>query len=716
MESLHEAHFILSTLSLLSLLFISIFTYIIAKKMSFPYTVLLVLVGLLLVPVSQTQIFSYIDDFKLTPNILFYVFLPILLFESAYNINYKQLLRNKASILSLAVVWLLISASLIAGILYFLFPLFGLHIPFLVCLLFWGLISATDPVAVLSIFKTIGAPRRLALIFEGESIFNDGTALAFFLVVLGIILEGNISWMWIFSGIGSFFSMMFGGVIFGIFMGILFSKILEHIKNNESVEIGLTIIMAHLTFILSELIGEYIFIGDFHFQVSGVIATAIAGITIWNYGRYKISPKVEESIERFWIFFAFVANSLVFILLGLILSDLKVNFSDFILPIFVVIFVVMAARAASVYLPLWLVNRLGVEENIPLTWQHLLSWGSLRGALAIMMVYLIPAQGQEGYEALMAFQESVGWDYSFSIRDFIMVITIGSIMFTLFIKATTISFFMKRMGVDTLHEIEEFEYQEGKILMNLKVLEKLSAIEEKGYINKQEHNELRQKYEKDLAWAVASIKNLEKQDAENAKNVITSALTFHALGIEKQYLKDLYFYHEVDEYNFKIIFNKITRQIDRMELGLPQLREEHEIQPELNIFERIMQYAHRNRASFVDTYMRNRTRVVITRKVIKELTELKKIDFWFDPKLFDDIIDLYQMFHDTAKEKKEKIRKEHSISILSLEAKLADKSLLKVEEKVLDDLYEKEIITPKIYLKFQEEIEHEILKDFRQIG
>lgn len=710
-----ELNFIMSTLSFLTLLLISIFTYIWSKKIAIPYTVLLVFIWLLLVPISSIPVFSFIDDFKLTPNILFYVFLPILLFESAYNINYKQLLANWKSIGTLAVFWLMLSASIVAILLYLLFPFFGLHIPFLVCLLFGSVISATDPVAVLSIFKTVWAPRRLALIFEWESIFNDGTALALFLVILGIIMSWELSAWSVTWGIFSFLWMVIWGLIFGLFMWILFSKILWKIKNDESVEIGLTIVMAHLTFLLSELIWHYAYIGDFNFQVSWVIATAIAGITIWNYGRYKISPRVEESIEKFWVFFAFVANSLVFILLGLMLSDIDINFSTFLFPVLCSIIVVMIARALSIYIPIGIINRLKVEENIPYSWQHLLSWGSLRGALAVMMVYLIPGPGQAWYEKLMQYQESIWWQYDFSIKDFIIVITIWSIMFTLFIKATTISLFMRRMKLDKLHEIEEFEYEEGKVLMNLKVLDKLTQIEEKWYINKHEHKELRLKYESILNSSIENIRKLQLNNPDNATFVIKKAITLHALGIEKQYLKDLFHYHEVDEYNFKIILGKITRQIERIEQWKNQLRDHSDIKHELNIFERLLVMIWWDCDDFTDAYMRSRTRVIITRKVVKELKQLQKIEFGFDAKIFDEIIALYEDFHESANSKKDTIKNLHNISILSLEAKLADKSLLKIEEKVIEDLYKKEIITPKLYLKFLEDIEHEILKDFRVI-
>jgi len=100
---MEEVSFITQTLSLLVLLVISSFTYILSKKINFPYTVLLVLIGLLLVPISNIEFFHFIDDFQLTPDILFFVFLPVLLFEAAYNINYKQLLNNWKAITALAI-------------------------------------------------------------------------------------------------------------------------------------------------------------------------------------------------------------------------------------------------------------------------------------------------------------------------------------------------------------------------------------------------------------------------------------------------------------------------------------------------------------------------------------------------------------------------------------------------------------------------------------
>ncbi|MDD5769390.1 MAG: sodium:proton antiporter [Candidatus Gracilibacteria bacterium] len=711
-----EVTFLSATLSLFFLLAMSVFTYILSKKINFPYTVLLLIVGLILIPLSKIELFSFINHFDLTPNVLFYVFLPILIFESAYNMNYRQILKNWKSISGLAIFGLLISAIIIGLLMYFIFPLIGFKIPFLVCLLFGSLISATDPVAVLSIFKSIGAPRRLTLIFEGESLFNDGTSLALFLVVLGIILSGEMNiWTYV-EGFGSFSSMMIGGIIFGSITGVLFSKIIGKIRNNEMAEITLTMILAHLTFILSEVISEHINIFGFELKISGVIATSIAGIIIGNYGRYKISPKVEAHMNQFWEFFAFIANSLVFILMGLILSHIEVNFNSFIIPIFIVIIIVILARAVSVYIPIYVINKLKMEENIPKNWQHLLSWGSLRGALALMMVLMVPGVGDKNYDKIQAFQNSVGWNFDFGIKDFLIVITIGSIMFTLFIKATTIGVMMRKLGATKLHELEEFEHQEGKILAHLKMLEKLDNLYKKNYLTINEVNNLRLKYEDELKIAIEYLKefiNLKGKD--NGNELIVKALSLHALGIEKQYLKDLFTYNEIGEKNFKYIFNKINRQIERLEGGKPQLKDIVGEKTQYDIFQKIVNYFSGYENTFIDNYVINRTKAIITRKVIKELKHLSTIDFGFDKKKFDSIIDLYENFNIIANEKKDIIFQKHKSEISIVEGRLADKSLLKLEENVIKDLFSKEIITPKLYIKFMEEIEEGILKDVKII-
>ncbi len=703
--------FMSQTLSVLFLLVVSSFTYILSRKIRFPYTVLLVFVGLLLVPISKISFLWFVDDFKLTPNILFFVLLPILLFESAYNTNYRQLILNWKSISFLAIFGFLISAFWISLALFFVFPLVWFEIPYLVCLLFWSLISATDPVAVLSIFKRLWAPRRLTTIFEWESLFNDGTAVALFLVVLGIIMHGwDFSNLTIFEGIWKFLSMLFGGILFWTFTWVLFSKVIWNIKNNEEVEIILTMLVAHITFIFAEIITHFFP----SFPISGVISTVIASIVIWNYGRYKITPRVEVHMQKFWEFFSFIANSLVFILIGLVLSREWLSFWVLIFPIIVTIIVVSLMRVVSVVLPISILNKFKLEENIPKSRVKLLSWWSLRGALALVMVLLIPGPSEVWYESVLAFQNSVWWSYDFSIKEFILIITISCIMFTLFLKATTTSYFMRFLWVDKLHSLEEFEYHEGKILSNLKIIQKLNNSYKKAYLTKVEYEELKGKYTLRLNEAAENMKNLLEKNKKDSKKLIKKAISLHALWIEKQYLKELFFYNEIDERNFKYILRKIDRQVEKLEYTDSQFKTVCTIENDYDIFSKFVMKLFQIKSTKLDSYIRNRSRVIITRKVIKELKYLSEIDFWFDKDIFEEVIELYSEFNKKADEKRIAIFLSQKATINAIESRLINKSLLKLEEKTINDLYHKEIITPKIYVKFKSEIEKEIFSDVKR--
>ena len=701
------------TLSVLVLLIICAFTYIFSRRINFPYTVLLVIIWILLVPISKIGFFSFIDDFRLTPDVLFFVFLPILLFESAYNTNYRQLLNNWKTISLMAVFWLWISAILIATILFFVLPFAWFEIPYLVCLLFWALISATDPVAVLSIFKTLWAPRRLTILFEWESLFNDGTAVAFFLVILGLILEwGDITSMTLVWWVWKFLSMVVGGIIFGTFTWVLFSKIIGRINNNEEVEITLTMVLAHITFILAELITHH-----FPFlPISWVIATVLASIVIWNYGRYKITPRVEAHMQKFWEFFAFVSNSIVFILMGLVLSRIEVPLSEFFLPVVIVILTTMTMRVVSVYIPIKIVNTFKLEDHIPSSWVTLLSWWSLRWALALMMVLLIPWVWDPDYGKLLAFQEFVGWQYPFSIKDFLLVLTVGSIMFTLIIKAPLITPMMKQLNVDKLHKLEEFEHEEWKILANLKILEKLNLSHKKAYLTLLEYEELKGKYTKKLNEAVKNMKQILGKQSKDSDQLIRRAISLHALWIEKQYLKELFYYNEIWEHNFKYILRKIEKQMERIEHDHSQLRSISHRKNDYDVLSKLVISVYKKKSTDLDAYIRNRTRMIITRKVIKELRELAEIDFWFDKQVFEEIIELYSAFNKNADEKRIKLLSTHKSSINAIESRLANKSLLKLEEKVINDLYNKEIITPKLYIRFKENIEKEMYADVKKLS
>ncbi|MDD5770035.1 MAG: cation:proton antiporter [Candidatus Gracilibacteria bacterium] len=674
-------------LSLIFLLSVSSFVFVFSKKINFPYTVSLVITSLLIVPFVNLGYLSFIRDFSLTPDMLFYVFLPILIFESAYNINYKDLLKSIYSIFSLSIFGLILSVLTIATGMYYVFPLFGFNIPFLVCLLFGSLISATDTVAVLTMFKSIGAPKRVVTIFEGESLFNDGTSLALFLVILGLIIEGTeIKLTTLNQGLNMFLSMSIGGIIFGLFTGYLFSRIIGKIKNNEAVEIALTMILAHLTFILSNLIGDHLTIYGFTLHISGVISTTVAGIVMGNYGRYKISPKIAEYMEKFWGFMAFISNSLVFMLLGLTFYDVKIDyFNGFIYLMIIGFLLCIFARALAVFIPISILNKFKIEKEIPLSWQYIFAWGSPRGAISFMMILMIPDN-----------LNLPSWNFPFSIKDFLTIITISTIMFSLFINIPSIGTFIKKLKLNKLTQLEKIEQEQSKIIIFLENINRINFAFEKVNITKQEYDELKYKFN----GYIQKSKQIIKEISQN-NDLLKRVISIYSLGIQKKYLIELLTYNEIDEKNFKYLLVRIEEKIRKLEEGnikILDLKDDYEI----NILEKFVLFFIKKNPS--NEYVKNRSLRICIFRALSELKNMKKIDFGFDNSLYDEIIEIYEKRYKELKKNKSDINEK----FIALENELFERSIVKNSEYTLNSLKKKGIINEKLYDIFIEKLEERI--------
>lgn len=675
-------------LALFVLLAVASVTYFAAARLKVPYTVLLVAVGLLLVPVADIPLFAFLKDFQLTPELLFYVFLPILIFESAYNIRVRKLQDNVVSISALAVVSLLISTAFIAVVLHYLFAWLGMPVPPLVLLLFGALISATDPVAVLALFKEYGAPRRLALIFEGESLFNDGTAVALFLVLLEVAFKGYHGVATVGEGLFLFTSMVVGGVVFGVLMGAVFSKLIESMRSNENVSIILMLVLAHVTFILSELISHHAVIGGVEFKVSAIIATTIASIVMGNYGRYKVAPHAEEFVEKFWGQFAFMVNSLVFILMGLLFAALPIDVLQFTLPIVVTVLVVAVGRALSIYPVVAVLNWLKLEEPIPASWQSLLAWGSLRGALAVTMVLMIPAEWRPE-----------GWAYDFAPRDFVMALTIGCIYATLFIKALTIGPMMQRMGLNQLGDVEKIEYRDASAYIYSHVMQRLDALKAKGYIDAASYKTVSDKLAAVHAAAQKRFKVSDKPQLTHA------AINIHALGIERYYLHDLFVHGEVTDWVVRRIQSMINNQIDKLEHG--DVLAEHPGSVKGDWLDRLMNWLHglsprHKQRAFVEKFLYYRAKAIISRKVVKEMTEFSETNVkLFAPDEVKPVIDRYRSYNRAAEAQVAKLLADHGAELHKVNAELAACAADKHQHQLLDDLLHRELVTPKVHISLR---------------
>lgn len=421
-----------------------------------------------------------------------------------------------------------------------------------------------------------------------------------------------------------------------------------------------------------------------------------------NYGRTKISPKVEHHMEAFRGFFAHMANSLVFLLMGLMLDRLGVNLFDFLPHILIIIVVVIIARAVSVYAPLQILNKLRIGDYIPLAWQHLLAWGSLRGALVIMMVMLIPDDFTVH-----------GWSFAFSVKQLLLALAMGCVMFTLFIKAPTMPLLMKKYKLTDLTPVEVLGQNQAVILMCLEVFRKLTEMQHKGYLTHDEYTHLRRLYDKKREQATKTITDLLAHTEKSQCNVlIHRALSLYALGIERQSLKDLFMYNQINEHIYRHYLHKLDKQTKRIEQGLQQVKslEEKHVDVDYDLLDKLNTFfAGSNKHN--DSYVKNRTKRIIASKVIKELKHLKGELTFYIGTCFDEVIELYEKFHAMADAKCVTFYAEDKNYVGHMNEVLTNKRLIQIEEKIAAELFEKEMISPKIYQMFVAQLEEEVVEN-----
>ena len=399
---------------IIELLLIVSVVAIVVRRLRIPYTVALVVVGFLLT-------FQTTFKFELTPELILALFVPPLVFEAAFHINLTELRRNLPAIVLLAVPGVIMTTFIVGGIL-----VLGPKLSLPLALVFGALISATDPVAVVALFRTLGVPKRLSVLIEGESLFNDGTAIVLFKVMLAVAITNQFS---PFKGLADFIIISVGGIMVGLVLGWLVALVIARV-DNYLIETTLTTVLAFGSYLVAEKLG-----------VSGILAVLVAGLVNGNISPQGMSPTSRIVIFNFWEYVAFLANSLIFLLIGL-----SVNINALLAawqPILWAILAVFIARAIVVYGLSWLVNR--VSEPIPLTWQHILNWGDLRGAVSLALVLSLPIPlGPE--------------------RDMLRVMAFGVVLFTLLVQSTTMAPLIRRLKIITRSEAQvDYELHHARL-------------------------------------------------------------------------------------------------------------------------------------------------------------------------------------------------------------------------------------------------------------
>ncbi|HEX8034088.1 MAG TPA: sodium:proton antiporter [Ktedonobacterales bacterium] len=358
---------------------------LLANRLRFPYTLALVLAGLVL------GIFHVHLDLALGPNIVLFIFLPALLFEGAWNIDTSALRANWQAIALLAGPGLVISLAVTAGIVHW-----GTGLPWLVALLLGAIVSPTDPVAVIGLLRQLGMPERLRVIIEGESLFNDGVGAVAFELTLGVLLlslgdTGSLAGFSIATIVLKGLWLLLGGVLIGAAIGYVVSHMVAAI-DDPLLETTVTFSVAYGSYTVAVLLGT-----------SGLLAVVAAGLIMGSYGRrVGMSERTLETVDHVWEFTGYLANSLLFLLLGVSIGAMSLVST--LLVIGWAVLGVVVGRAFMIFVLLRLhdyyIRWLGHRERkhpkavgrLPVfrVWRPLLLFAGLRGALSIALVLSLP--------------------------------------------------------------------------------------------------------------------------------------------------------------------------------------------------------------------------------------------------------------------------------------------------------------------------------------
>lgn len=380
-------------------------TALAASRLRIPVTVVLVVLGLVAGAVLPA------GTMEVTPELVLLVLVPGLVFEAALNLELPHLRRTFGWLVLLAAPGVLLSAVVVAVVLQV-----AVNLPFELGMVVGAMVAATDPVAVVSTFRNLGAPARLRTLVEGESLFNDGTALVLFLVTVNAVRAP----VTLGETAVSVTLIVAGSVAIGLVAGWLASRLIK-LVDDHSIELTISLAAAYGTYILADWLHE-----------SGIIATVVAGVVIGTYGRaVGLSRRALEALDTVWEFIAFLLTALAFLLVGLAIS-----FGDLLAALPSIVFGlvgILVGRALVVYGLLGISARFLLRrgrratEGVPLPWLHVMFWAGLRGAVAVAMALSLPADFPE--------------------RSLLQQITFGVVLFTLFVQGTTAERVVERTGV-----------------------------------------------------------------------------------------------------------------------------------------------------------------------------------------------------------------------------------------------------------------------------
>ncbi|MCV0427194.1 MAG: sodium:proton antiporter, partial [Roseibium sp.] len=460
-----------------------------ARRFGLAPSVLLAMVGTLigilatyLLYTPRTDAFNTIANVFVNPPVdsemILYVFLPLLLFHTSLTLDIRRILEDIGPILVMAVVAVFVATGFIGFALY---PLAGMSL--IVCLLLGSIVATTDPVAVVAIFRDIGAPARLGRIVEGESLLNDAAAIVIFVILLGI-LTGHQSLSAGEAAI-AFGRSFIGGLVIGTVLARLAVGLLPLMRDLPLAQVTLSLALPYGTYVLS----------DQFVDVSAVVAVVCAGTVFNLYGPSRIHPSNWQFLHSVWEQLSYWAASLIFLLSAILIPKFVEGFTPIdILLLLVVIIAALAARAVVIFGLLPILSRIGAGQSVNNKYKTVILWGGMRGAVTLTLA--------------LSVSEHTGLEHE--VSGFITKLATGFVLFTLLVYGTSLKPLIRLLGLDRLNARDEALRTQFLALALSDVRQELETAAKDYHIEERVSGNVLKDYEDRAASAASETNKLEE--------------------------------------------------------------------------------------------------------------------------------------------------------------------------------------------------------------